>query len=176
MPIYKAILKYGYNNFKLEILEYCDSNIVLVREQYYIDLLKPEYNVLSTAGSTLGYKHTSETLAKFKTRQFSDETRSNLSKAAKGRILSEEVRAKISKARIGIKFSDEIKAKMSVIGTAKVGIAVKVMNIISNEIKEYATLTSAALALGVSRTTIKKALDSGRILKKTYFIKSNDKK
>jgi group I intron endonuclease len=57
MAIYKAILKYGYENFKLEILEYCDKNILLVREQYYIDHLKPEYNILNKAGSNIGYKH-----------------------------------------------------------------------------------------------------------------------
>jgi len=62
MDVYKAILKYGYANFKLEIIEYCNSNVVLLREQYYIDLLKPEYNILSITGSTLGYKHTKETL------------------------------------------------------------------------------------------------------------------
>jgi group I intron endonuclease len=45
----------------------------LIREQYYIDLLKPEYNILSIVGSTFGYKHTAETLEKFKTRQFSDQ-------------------------------------------------------------------------------------------------------
>jgi hypothetical protein len=27
---------------------------VLVREQYYLDLLKPEYNILSVAGSPKG--------------------------------------------------------------------------------------------------------------------------
>jgi group I intron endonuclease len=37
MVIYKAILKYGYSDWKLEILEYCDPKDVLVREQYYID-------------------------------------------------------------------------------------------------------------------------------------------
>jgi len=132
MPIYKAILKHGYDNFKLEILEYCDPNIVLAREQYFIDLLKPEYNVLNVAGSTLGYKHTAETLTKFKTRQVSNKTRTNLAKAAKGRILTQEVRAKISKARTGIKLSDETKTKLSIIGVTKVGIAVKVKNIISN--------------------------------------------
>ena len=42
MPIYKAIVKYGYTNFKLEILEYCEAKDVLLREQYYIDLIKPE--------------------------------------------------------------------------------------------------------------------------------------
>ena len=31
--IYSAILKYGYINFKLEILEYCDSKVLISREQ-----------------------------------------------------------------------------------------------------------------------------------------------
>ena len=58
LAIYKAIIKYGYANFKLEILEYCDISVLLLREQYFIDNLKPEYNILSKAGSNLGYKHT----------------------------------------------------------------------------------------------------------------------
>lgn len=77
MPVYKAIIKYGYANFKLEILEYCDPNIVLLREQYYIDLLKPEYNILSIAGYSFGYKHTVATLRKFKLRKLSDGRRAN---------------------------------------------------------------------------------------------------
>lgn len=176
MAIYKAILKYGYAKFKLDILEYCDTNNLLLREQYYIDLLKPEYNILSKAGSNLGYKHTAETLKKFKTRKFSKETLINLAKAAKDRILSKEIRTKISIARLGIKLSDETRAKLSAIGAAKIGIAVEVTNIITNEIKEYATLTLAALALGVSRTAIKKAMDSGKIIKNTYIIKIKNKK
>jgi len=59
--IYRALLKYGYSNFSLEILEYCDPNNTLAREQHYIDLLKPEYNILQKAGSSLGFKHTKET-------------------------------------------------------------------------------------------------------------------
>jgi len=62
MPIYKAILKHSYSNLKLEILEYCNPDILLLRKQYYIDIIKPEYNVLNVAGSTLEYKHTRETL------------------------------------------------------------------------------------------------------------------
>ena len=176
MIIYKAILKYGYANFKLEILEYCNPNDVLLREQYYLNLLKPEYNILKIAGSSFGYKHTAETLEKFKSRKFSNETLANLTEAAKGRVLSKEIRAKISATRKGIKFSDETRAKLSAIGAAKKGVAVEVINIISCEIKQYATLTLAALALGVSRTAVKKAMDLGKVLKKTYVIKLNDKK
>lgn len=73
MLIYKALLKYGYSGFSLIILEYCEKKnmnekqfgkIFLSREQYYIDLLNPEYNILTWARSLLGYKHTKETLAK----------------------------------------------------------------------------------------------------------------
>ena len=64
MNINKALLKYGYSSFSLYILEYCDPNQVLKREQYYFDLLKPEYNILKKAGSSLGFKHSKEALAK----------------------------------------------------------------------------------------------------------------
>ena len=174
MLIYKAILKYGYAKFKLEILEYCSTDIVLLREQYYIDILRPEYNVLSVAGSTIGYKHTADTIEKFKTRVFSDETLINLSKAAKGRILSEEARTKISEVRRGIKLSNETKTKLSLIATEREGVKVEVTNIISGEVKEYATLTLAGLGLNVSRTAIKKAISSGKILKKIYLIKKKN--
>lgn len=60
MYIYKAILKHGHSNFSLEILEYCKPSEILEREQYYIDLLKPEYNLLKTAGSRLGYTNLTE--------------------------------------------------------------------------------------------------------------------
>ena len=64
MIINKAILKYGYSKFKLEILEYCDIKEISKGEQYYMDLLKPYYNILKKAYSSLGYKHTKETLVK----------------------------------------------------------------------------------------------------------------
>ena len=56
-----AILKYGYSEFTLEILEYCSPEKCIEKEQYYIDLLKPEYNILQKTGSLLGFKHSEET-------------------------------------------------------------------------------------------------------------------
>jgi group I intron endonuclease len=63
MIICKALLKYGYSNFKLEILEYCKASDVIAREQFYITSLRPEYNQLKTAGSLFGFRHTEETKA-----------------------------------------------------------------------------------------------------------------
>ena len=66
--IYKALLEYGYFNFSLEILEYCDKDYLIKREQFYIDKIQPEYNISKTAGSMLGFKHSLITLSKFKNR------------------------------------------------------------------------------------------------------------
>ena len=79
MSIYRALLKYGYSNFKFEILEYCKPENLIEREQYYLDKFKPEYNILKTAGSCLGYRHTKETLAKFRARKLSEETKGKIS-------------------------------------------------------------------------------------------------
>ena len=135
MTIYKAILKYSYKKFKLEILEYCDSNVVLLREQYYIDMLKPKYNILSTADSILGCKHTSDTLDKLSSRVFTDKARANLIKAATDRILSKETWVKVFLARLWKSHSQETRAKLSLIPAERQGIKVKVIKIISKYIK-----------------------------------------
>lgn len=67
--IYRALLKDGYSKFNFEILEYCNKNSLLNREQYYLDTLKPEYNICKIAGSMLGFKHSAKTLLKFKNRK-----------------------------------------------------------------------------------------------------------
>ena len=38
--IYRALLKYGYKNFSLDILEYCEPDVLIKREQYYIKIIK----------------------------------------------------------------------------------------------------------------------------------------
>jgi group I intron endonuclease len=176
MIIYKAIIKYGYKNFTLDILEYCDSKVLLEREQYYIDNLKPIYNTLTKADSSIGYKHTSDTLDKFKLRKISDTTRINLAKAATNRILDFSSRIKISLARKGVKLSDETKSKLSAIAIEREGVRVEVTNILTNEVSEYATITLASISLGVSRTAVRKCIITGKSLKKTYIIKSKIKK
>ena len=70
LPIYNSLRKYGHNNFCLAILEdlgqlpQVSKYFILEREQYYLDILFTEYsdrklNLSPTAGTTLGFKHTS---------------------------------------------------------------------------------------------------------------------
>ena len=140
MTIHKALLKYGgasSSNFELHVLEYtsssaaADSDSLFEREQYYIDLLKPSYNMLKKAGSWLGSKHTEVSLLKMKESRkgwvHSEETKTKISNALSGsnnpqygKPHLEETKLKISLAnrgenhRLFNKFhSEETKAKIS---------------------------------------------------------------
>ncbi len=79
--------KYG-NIFKFEIIEYCNKENLTEREQYWMDALKPEYNLLPTAGNNSGFKH-------------SDETKIKMSIAHKGKTASKETREKQRQAKLG---------------------------------------------------------------------------
>lgn len=41
-----AYHKYGFDNFLFEVIEYCDINILNIREQHWINVLEPEYNLI----------------------------------------------------------------------------------------------------------------------------------
>lgn len=57
--IYHAILKYGIDQFTLEIMEHCSPNTL--REQFFLDNLKPFYNILTIAGNRSGFIHSEYT-------------------------------------------------------------------------------------------------------------------
>ena len=52
--------KHGWFNFKFELIEFCDIDNLISREQYYIDTLNPNINILRVAGSPLGVKRSDE--------------------------------------------------------------------------------------------------------------------
>jgi GIY-YIG catalytic domain len=57
LTIVRALLKYGINNFALLILDFTEKENTLTREQFWIDELKPAYNILTETGNSKGYKH-----------------------------------------------------------------------------------------------------------------------
>lgn len=96
----RAWNKYSFWFFEFIILEYCELEKLVEREQFYIDTLKPEYNLCLKAGSpNLG-------------KNLTKEHREKISKAGKGRKFSIETRAKMSAWQIGRKMSDEAKQNM----------------------------------------------------------------
>nr|YP_010727756.1 homing endonuclease [Leptographium wingfieldii]WDZ67393.1 homing endonuclease [Leptographium wingfieldii] len=65
MPICTALLKYGYKNFSLTILEFCDIENLMSKEKHFFDVYSPEYNILKTPGSPdrgSGWKHSEATI------------------------------------------------------------------------------------------------------------------
>lgn len=66
LALQRAFHKYGSDNFEFNILENCEETLLLEREQYYLDSLKPEYNICTVAGNCLGVKQSEETIKKRK--------------------------------------------------------------------------------------------------------------
>lgn len=87
--IVRALNKYTMSNFNLHILEYSDSENVIMCEQKWIDLIQPEYNLSPIAGSSKGYKPTLESREKMRI-------------SATGRKHSDEVKDLMSKNRTGL--------------------------------------------------------------------------
>lgn len=178
------MVKYGHSNFKLVILEYCEADrlIILEREQHYINLLKPEYNILKIAGSPLGYKHTEESLAKMRNRKLSKQHLD----IVLARILSDDHKAAVKKARTNSKHSADARAKMSNFihseeTKAKLsqrltkynlskGHKIEITNLIENTNTVYESIRKAAISLNTNHSTIRNYIKSGKLYKDLYKI------
>lgn len=133
--LYNAYKKYGKDNFEFIILEECDEEVLLIREQYWLDITKCYdrdigYNIAEIAGkpSNKEYIRTAEhsrniSIAKRgkKMPPRSQEYKDNLSKALKGRKFTDEHRLNMSKSRIGKKKNDEFKEKRRAYMTGRNG-------------------------------------------------------
>lgn len=156
MPIYKALLKHGHSKFSLEILEYCKPTQCTEREQYYIDLLKPHYNILKTAGSSLGFKHSEQSLVKI-SKALTGEKNPMYGKIGEnshlfGRKLSEQTRAKLSIALTGEKNPRYGKKKAE--GSGSPSVKIKVLDIITGISTIYNSMSEAAKAIGCPSSSI----------------------
>lgn len=173
-PIHAALLKYGYENFILEILEYCRADELIKREQYYLDTLKPEYNILKYAYSLLGYKHTPENIAKFKLKKVSQELKDKLSLVHSGKEVSQETRDKLSLATANYRknnpLSPEALANITAKTTEREGVAVTLLNTQTNEELEFPTLTKAGEYLGIKRQAIRNAIKRKSLVKGLYRV------
>lgn len=144
MYISRALLKYGYSGFNLEILEYCAPEKCLEREQYYIDLLNPEYNVLLTAGSPVGRKHTEEA------RKLMSEAKKG-NRNATGHIVSEEAR---------IRMSDAKKGWERPVGAGRQSVQIEVLDLETGITKHYPSLRDVSRDIDVHAGSISNYLSS----------------
>ena len=91
----------GAKNFVFIVLEHVpDVKQLIIRENYYFQTMKPEYNMAPIAGSSLGIKHSAETRRKISECQKGEpngwlgkkhrpETKEKMSRAKKGKRLGE---------------------------------------------------------------------------------------
>lgn len=143
MVIYKALLKYGYAGFRLEILEYCSPEVLLQREQFYFDLFNPEFNILKVAGSPLGYRH-------------SEAAKKLISLSNKNKEVSESTRKLQRDALLGRIFDQERIDKMRISNTLRKPVIVT--NRDTGDISEFTSMTEAGKFLGLSRVSVNKYL------------------
>jgi group I intron endonuclease len=194
LVISRALIKYRYSNFTLEILEYCDIADLTEREQYYFDKLNPKYNTLKIAGSSLGHKQTEETKIKISKslkgiyvkeksalfgRTHTEETKAIMAlKKSKennplfGKTHSEETKELMKQKALGRKHSEETLLKMSSSRGHLVYIYEKCDSEGFKLIGSFVSMRRAAKFLGISGNTVRLYVNSGEIFKDRYKFSS----
>ena len=110
---------------------------MIEKEQYYIDYLKPEYNILKIANSRLGHK-------------LSEKTKKAVSIALRGK------KYKVNRLKIITKPNTiTCETRLNISSRCK-GVSVKVYDKSNNLVKAFPTITSAAKHFGISERTIYK--------------------
>lgn len=154
-----ALVKYNYNNFNLSILEYCSKDKLIEREQYYLDLLNPTYNILKYAYSSEGYKHTLEAIKK-------------MSLAKKGKYIKEQ------NSFYGKTHTEEVKQLMSQVAMKRTKpnnakpVLLKDLN--NNIIGDFKSITELSLFLKADKATLAKYRDSNKLFRSLYYIISKN--
>jgi group I intron endonuclease len=175
--ICNALIHHSYSAFSIAILEYIDiSNLskegarelILSREQYFLDLLFSvelglnTYNILQIAGSSLGYRHTDESLDKM----------SGDNHYFFGKSHTVETLAKMSEAKssennpmFGKTHSADTLTKMSL---AKGGGTIYVYDIQDTLVYTFSSARKAALHFESSHITIGKYVRNGKLFQNKW--------
>lgn len=119
--------KYGENDLVFSIIEPCMADWLLIREQYYIDNLKPWFNISPKAGSCKGIIRSKEFSQKLSQRMkgkkymlgktLSNDAKKRISIANKGRLLgkkqsAEHINMRVQKTK-GLIRTPEVREKLS---------------------------------------------------------------
>jgi group I intron endonuclease len=171
-----AVKKYGLSSFAFLVLELYPEIInkennkkLLDLEDFYLKSLLPNYNILTEAGSSFGYKHTEITRLKMKT-NYSEERRLAIGSLNKGKSLSASTIEAIRQSalnRIKPIYSEEAIQNMK-----KSSKAILVYNMDYTVYGEFSSIIEASKSLGCSPKTINRALRTPKkILRKRWIVK-----
>lgn len=176
-----AVKKYGLSNFAFLILELFpfivnkeNNKNLLDMEDYYLKSLLPNYNILTEAGSSFGYKHTEIDRIKMKL-NYSIERRERIGKLIRNKKLSLETIEKIRDKALSKKkifYSDEALLNMK-----KKSKPVIIYNLNNTVFGEYPSIVEAAKSINCDSKTIRRALKTEKkILKRRFIVKYNEYK
>lgn len=164
MLISRALIKHGYKNFSIEILENCEVTDLLKREKYFIDLIKPCYNISQDpTAPMLGCIHSDETRKKMSV-PHAGHFKKGKDHPQFGKNLSDEVKKKKSDAMSGEKNHLFGKTgdnhprfgKAKPFGTGKPSQQISVFDKDTNETTIYDSISAAARALKINQAQISK--------------------
>lgn len=122
IKLQNSVNKHGIDKFVFEIVEECKKELLIEREQYWIDTLdsyQNGYNSRPIANSNLGIRLpiSEETKRKIglksKGRKHTEETKKKIKEKRKSQIFTKETREKLSKIHSGKKWSEDSRLKLS---------------------------------------------------------------
>ena len=171
-----AVKKYGIDNFAFMILHVFPKVVtkennkeLLNLEDYYLKYLLPDYNIVTEAGNTFGYKHSEITRIKM-VENYSPERRLKLGHLNRGKIMSEVHKANIKAAALTRK--KPVYCKESLANLAKSSKPIILYNLDRTVYGEYPSITAGAESLRCSVKTIWRAMNTPKnILKKRWIVK-----
>ena len=173
-----AVKKYELSNFAFIILDLYPNIVtkennkeLLNLEDTYLKLLLPNYNILTEAGSSFGYKHTEVDRQKMKD-SFNDVRREMIGNLNRGKRFSPETIDKMrQKALNRPPMSDRTKNKC-ITNTR----SVVLYNLNGTVYGEYSTILDAAKSINCGEKTIRRALKTEKgLVKKQWVVKDLSK-
>ena len=174
-----AVKKYKISEFAFLVLELFPDIVskennkkLLDLEDFYLKTLLPNYNILTEAGSSFGYKHTEITRLKMKS-NYSLERRIKIGNLNKGKHLSKETIEKIrEKSLARHKIENKIYSDYAIKNMKKNSKAILLYNLDYTVYGEYSSITDGAKAIGCSVKTIARALKTNKkLLKRRWIVK-----
>lgn len=171
-----AVRKYKLNNFAFIILELFPDIVtkennkkLLDLEDIYLKSLLPNYNILTEAGSSFGYKHTEISRIKM-INNFSIERREFIRNLNKGKKFTDDTINKIRVKALALeKFSFEKEALLNMKKKSK---PVVLYNLDYTIYGEYSSIKEAAEKINCSPKTVNRALRTEKkILKRRFIVK-----
>jgi len=171
-----SVIKYKLENFSFiildkfpEIVTKKNNKRLLDIEDFYLKSLLPNYNILTEAGNSFGYKHTEIDRIKMKS-NYSKERRLAIGNLNRDKYLSNETKEKLRRkalSRLPRTFSEETLLKMK-----KSSKPIVLYNKDNTVYGEYSSITEASLAINWSVKSIYRALKSeSKLLKRSLIVK-----